>query len=101
MVRHIIQWDHLEGLTPEQEQHNAVAIKEALENLVGAIPGLIELKVYTKLLPTSNTAMILDSTFESPEALKVYSDHPLHVKAATEVVRPHVRNRRCADFIFN
>jgi phosphopantothenoylcysteine decarboxylase/phosphopantothenate--cysteine ligase len=39
------------------------------------------------------------SVFESAEALKVYTDHPAHVQAAVEIVRPHVQNRRCADFV--
>ena len=98
MVLHIILWDHLEGISDEEKQQNASCIKETLEGLVGVIPGLLSLCVHTDLLASSNADMILYSEFESKEALQVYTDHPAHVKAATEVVRPHVRNRRCADF---
>ena len=99
MVKHIIMWDHLEGLSSAEKNANATAIKEALEALVGVVPGLIELTVYTELLSSSNADMMLYSLMETPETLQVYQDHPAHVKAATEVVRPRVRNRRCADFI--
>jgi len=100
MIKHIIMWDHLEGISDEEKAKNASMIKEALEALVGVIPGLLELSVHTQLMPSSNADMVLYSVMEGPEFLPVYQDHPAHVKAATEVVRPRVRNRRCADYEF-
>ena len=68
-------------------------------NIVADHEGLlISLKVYTRLLGGSNVELVLDSAFESREALEGYQNHPAHVKAATEVVRPRVKNRRCADY---
>ena len=100
MVRHIIMWDHLEGISAAEKQANAQAIKKHLEALVGVVPGLLELVVYTDPLASSNADILLYSVMENPEALLVYQDHPAHVKAATEVVRPHVINRRCVDVVF-
>jgi hypothetical protein len=41
---------------------------------------------------------MLDSTFESEEALKGYAVHPLHVEVADTYVRPYTKNRSCIDF---
>lgn len=41
---------------------------------------------------------MLDSTFESAEALKGYSTHPEHVKVADSTVRPYTARRSCVDF---
>jgi hypothetical protein len=98
MVKHIIFWDFAEELTAEEKAQSAGEIKAALENLVGVVPGLLELKVYSNLLDSSNADLALYSVLESKEALDGYQVHPAHVKAAVEVVRPRVKNRRCGDF---
>ena len=41
---------------------------------------------------------MLDSTFETPEALKGYSVHPAHVTVANTKVRPYTCQRTCLDF---
>ena len=41
---------------------------------------------------------MLDSTFESAEALKGYSKNPAHVAVADTRVRPFVETRLCLDF---
>ena len=73
-------------------------MKEALENLAGQIPGLLDVKVYTKGLPSSNADVMLDSSFISEEALKNYAVHPIHVEAANTKVRPFTASRSCLDF---
>ena len=98
MIAHIVLWDHLDGLSQAEKHANAQLIKNSLEALLGVVPGLVELKVYTEQLESSTCDIALYSIMESPEALKVYTDHPAHVKAATEVVRPRVQNRRAADY---
>lgn len=73
-------------------------IKSGLEALKGIIPGLIDIKVYTNGFPSSTADLMLDSTFESKEALKTYSSHPEHVKVADTKVRPYTAHRACLDF---
>ncbi len=73
-------------------------IKKGLENLKGRIPGLLEIKVVTNGLPGSTADVMLDSSFESYEALKSYSTHPEHVAVADEKVRPFTAVRSCLDF---
>lgn len=98
MVKHIILWqlkDELEGARKDEVKKG---IKEGLEGLHGVIPGLLDIKVYTDGLPSSNADVMLDSSFENEEALKAYAIHPAHVKVADENVRPFTKTRSCLDF---
>ena len=98
MVKHIILWqlkDELEGARKDEVKKG---IKEGLEGLQGVIPGLLDIKVYTDGLPSSNADVMLDSSFENEEALKAYAIHPAHVKVADENVRHFTKTRSCLDF---
>ena len=96
MVRHIILWKLKDGISdPEKVKSEA---KENLEALVGEIDGLIELKLHTEPLPSSNCDMMLESSFESADALAGYQSHPSHVAAANAFVRPFTETRLCLDF---
>lgn len=98
MVKHIILWTLREMSDSEKESVKA-GIKEGLESLKGKIPGLVDIKVNTNGRLTSSTAdLMLDSTFESEEALKGYSKHPEHVAVADRKVRPFTASRSCLDF---
>lgn len=94
MIRHCILWKI------ESENPNAVKAdaKTALEGLVGKIDGLVKLRILTNPLEKSSADMMLDSTFESTEALEAYKTHPLHVKAADTYVRPYAKVRLSFDF---
>lgn len=98
MVKHVIIWNLKDTLTAEEKQSVKLAAKQNLEALVGKIDGLIDLKIETDFLPTSSGEMMLDSTFESFEALKAYAIHPAHQAVANEFVRPYTASRSCVDF---
>ena len=87
-----------ESLSDAEKEEVKKGAKEGLENLIGKIPGLIDIKVNTVGLPSSNADMMLDSTFESAEALKGYSKHPEHVAVADSKVRPFTASRVCMDY---
>ena len=95
MVKHIILWKL-------KEEHNTdevkTGIKSGLEGLLGRIDGLLEIKVQTKTLESSNTDVMLYSVFENENALKGYAVHPEHVKVADTFVRPYTEIRSCIDF---
>ena len=95
MVRHVIIWDLKEDLADKESVK--AEIKQKLEALGGVVPGLAEIHVCTDLLDSSKGDIMLDSLFESREALAGYQIHPEHLKAA-EVVRRAVSHRSCADF---
>lgn len=98
MVKHIILWNLKEKYSEGEKEEIKKNIKRELEGLKGKIPGLIDIRVQTEHLPSSTADLMLDSSFESAEALKGYSVHPEHVKTADTFVRPHTERRACLDF---
>ena len=99
MVKHIILWKLSEDLSAEEKEKVKAGIKEGLEGLVGKVPGLLECKVnISGRLDSSNCDVMLDSTLESPEALKGYAVHPAHVAVADGKVRPYTVIRTCLDY---
>lgn len=95
MVRHIILWQIKDDVDKASVKKNA---KEALEGLAGKIDGLLSVKVHINRLESSNADMMLETSFTDEAALKGYSVHPLHVKAADTYVRPFTKLRVCLDF---
>lgn len=98
MVKHVILWNLKAEYTCEEKAEIIKGIKTNLEALAGKIPGLIDIKVYANGLPSSNSDVMLDSSFESEEALKAYAVHPDHVYVADTFVRPYTASRSCLDF---
>lgn len=98
MVKHIILWQLKEELTAEEKERVKAEIKAGLESLQGKIPGLIDIKVNTNGLASSNADLMLDSCFEDEASLKGYAVHPEHVKVADEKVRPFTKTRICLDY---
>ena len=98
MVKHIILWTLKDTLSEEEKRNVKAGIKEGLEGLAGRIPGMLQIRVQTEKLESSNADLMLDSSFESEEALKGYAVHPDHVKVADEKVRPYTAVRSCLDF---
>ena len=98
-VKHIILWKLRDDISDSDIAGIKSDIKKSLEGLKGKIPGLLEIDVVIDKLPSSNMDIMLDSLFESEEALKVYSTHPEHVAVANEKVRPYTMSRNCIDYI--
>lgn len=98
MVKHVIIWTLKEEYSEEEKRNIKAGIKEGLEGLKGKVPGIVEIRVITNGLVTSNADLMLDSSFESFEALKTYAVHPEHVAVADQKVRPFVKIRSCLDF---
>lgn len=99
MVKHIILWKLRSDLSEAQKKEAALAIKQGLEGLKGQVPGLVDIHVQaTGQLASSNADIMLDSTFESEEALKGYAVHPAHVAVANGIVRPNTEVRTCLDY---
>ena len=98
MVKHVILWTLKDEFDAEEKERIKAGIKEGLEGLKGKIPGLLEVQVNTNGLPSSTADLMLDTTFESAEALKGYSAHPEHVAVADSKVRPFTATRACLDY---
>lgn len=96
MVKHMIIWKIKDGC----EDKSAVKekVKAELEALTGKIDGLIEMHIITAALPSSSGDLMMDSLFESDEALKAYQKHPLHQHVANTYVRPNMCQRLSLDY---
>lgn len=97
MVKHIILWT-LKEMSEAEKARVKGEIKLGLEGLRGKIPGLLDIQVVTERLASSNADLMLDSSFESEDALKNYAVHPEHVAVADTKVRPFTALRSCLDF---
>ena len=97
MVKHIIIWNFKDEYTLEEKAAYAEKIKSGLENLINLVPGITEIKVETAPLASSTGDLMLDSTFESIDALSAYQTNPHHVEVAT-FVRSVVKSRACMDY---
>ena len=91
MVKHIVMYTLKEGV----EKESAVrVIASVLEPLVGKIPGLLHMEIRQAF---NGMDYALYSEFESREALKNYSKHPLHLEAKTHFSH-FLDTRVCADY---
>ena len=61
-------------------------------------PGLIDVHVNINGLESSTADVMLDTTFESVDALKAYAVNPKHVAVADGKVRPYTAIRSCLDY---
>ena len=99
MVKHVILWQLKDELSADEKIKVKAGIKSGLEGLAGQIPGLVEIKVQTEGLASSNADVMLDSTFDDEASLKGYAVHPAHVAVADGAVRPYTKTRVCIDYV--
>ncbi len=98
MIKHIFVWELKNRTEPLSECEDALAIRNALQNLRSDIPGLLHLEVgfdYSNKETAGD--IVLYSEFESKEALAAYQNHPAHVEVG-KTVRPRTQNRRMIDY---
>ena len=96
MIKHVILWKLKDEIADKASVK--AGVKTGLEGLKGVVPGLVDIAVRTESLASSNADLMLDSTFESEDALKGYAQHPAHVEVANTKVRPFTQMRLCLDF---
>ena len=101
MGKHVIVWTLKDEYSAEEKADIKKGIKDGLEGLKGKVPGLLEIKVYTEGLASSNGDLMLDSTLTDEAALKGYAVHPDHVAVADNKVRPFVKQRSCFDMVID
>ena len=96
MVKHMIIWKIKEAA--ENKEDIKANVKKELEALVGKIDGLVEMNIITENLPSSSGDLMMDSLFESDEALRAYQKHPSHQHVANTFVRPNMCQRLSLDY---
>lgn len=99
MVRHIVFWKFDDQYSEAENRAHAIIIKESLEALKDVINGVVSIKVIIDPLPSGSgdADVILDSLFESEEALNHYQVHPEHKKAGS-FIRTVLKDRKCIDY---
>ena len=94
MIKHIV----LYTLKKDVNKEEAVEIiKNALEPLVGIVPGLKHLEIRGAYQGGRDYALY--SEFESKEALRDYATHPAHLEAKSHFWN-FLEDRYCADYEF-
>lgn len=88
MVKHIVLYTFQEGVDKDEA---VKTVAQALEPLVGKIPGLKHLEIRRAF---NGMDYALYSEFESREALQNYAKHPLHLEAKTHFF--HLLDKRVA-----
>ncbi len=99
MVKHIVLWNFVEGLSVEGKMEAGEKMKSLLEPIKDLVPGAVEIQVIQNRLSSSNCDIALISTFESLDALMTYQNHPAHVEAGN-YVRSVTCSRTCMDYEF-
>ena len=92
MIKHIVVYTFKEGV------NKAEAVKivaDALEPLVGKIPGLLKMEI--RACYQGGMDYALYSEFESREDLANYREHPLHLEAKEHFFH-FIDKRVAADF---
>ena len=97
MIRHLVGWNLV--ATGEAERATAVqAVREALEGLVGVVPGLLDLRVVENGAEIAgNSDLALIAHYETVDDLTSYIEHPAH-QAAVVVVKAHTTGRWAIDY---
>lgn len=97
MVRHVVMWTFLDEVPQEERTAKGLELKEAIEALKDIISGVQHLQVEIVPVGTSTHHILLDSTFDSLEALNEYQVHPAHVSVAQRL-KAVAGNRSCFDY---
>ncbi|MCI8464930.1 MAG: Dabb family protein [Lachnospiraceae bacterium] len=98
MVKHIVSWKFKPEVSEEERARVAAEFGERLQAVKEVAKGVLDVKVIAPPLSTSTVDVVLDSTFESEEALAAYQVHPDHVAAGAACVKPYMTDRTCCDF---
>lgn len=99
MVKHIVLWNFVEGLSADERREAGEKMKTLLEPIKELVPGAVEIQVVRNELTSSNRDIALISTFENLDALTTYQNHPAHVEAG-KYVRSVTCDRACMDYEF-
>ena len=96
MVKHMIIWKLKQDIADKKSV--AISIKNALEGLEGKIDGLLKMNILIEKFDSSAGDIMMDSLFESEDALKAYQKHPLHQHTANTSVIPNMCQRLSLDY---
>lgn len=101
MIKHLVFFKLSEEAEGNSKAENIQIIKERLEALKEVIPVIRKIEIFANHPQASseNYDIVLYSEFDSLEDVKIYAEHPEHVKVAAFIAK--VRSGRAAiDYEF-
>ncbi len=100
MIRHVVLFA-LAAEDPTQKQRIAQEMKERMEPLASAIPGVRRLEVgFDMGRVPGHWDVVLVSEHESDAALEAYQVHPRHLEVL-DFVNSVVRQKACVDHVLD
>lgn len=98
MIKHIVMFRFMEEAEKRTKAENLTIAKDMLDKLVGVVPTLLSssVNINTGTNPT-NFDLVLESDFETYDALSEYIVHPAH-KAVGEFMKKVRIDRACVDY---
>lgn len=100
MIKHIVMWKLKEVAEGKTKAENAEVMKELLEDLPNKIGELDSAEVGINILQGDEEAIadvVLTTTCQSREDLKIYAEHPDHQKVV-RFIKKVVTERRVTDY---
>ena len=100
MIKHIVMWKFRPEAEGKSKRENMEIVRDSLYALVPIIPEIKKMEVGFDLSGTDASAdLCLITEFESLETLKIYAEHPEHLKVGG-YVRKVVETRTVLDYEF-
>lgn len=98
MIRHIVMWKLKEEAEGADRLANAREMKRRLDACANIVPGIVQFEVALAQPGLEATYdVVLNSAFESREALEAYASHPTH-KALMPFFKAVRDERQCMDY---
>lgn len=99
MIKHIVLFKLAEFESESAKQQKLNEIKTGLEALPALIKEIKLLEVGLNANPAEKFDIALTTEFESMDDLKIYAQHPDHLKVAA-IIRAVLADRACVDYQF-
>ena len=100
MLKHIVVWKYADSAEGKTKAENLTFVRDSLYALVDKIPQIKKMEIGLDVSHTEMSGdMILITEFENKDELKIYAEHPEHVKVA-QYVRKVTLSRTVVDFEF-
>ncbi|MBE6689279.1 MAG: Dabb family protein [Ruminococcaceae bacterium] len=100
MLKHIVVWKFADSANGKTKADHLSFVKDSLYALVDKIPQIKKMEIGIDISGTDMSGdMVLITEFENKDDLKIYAEHPEHVKVA-QYVRQVTVSRTVVDFNF-
>ena len=98
MIKHIVMWKLKDEAEGADRLANAQEMKRRLDECASIVPGILHFEVALAQPGLEATYdVILNSAFESRDALEAYANHPTH-KALMPLFKTVRDERQCMDY---